>query len=73
MLRLYGSKGTAELTMKTATLRNAKGKETLFSSDVDSFYLQFSHFYDVVRKGVPVAYGPADALQDLMLIEALVS
>ena len=29
MLRIYGSKGTAELTMKTVTLRNAKAKETL--------------------------------------------
>ena len=73
MLRIYGGKGTAELTMKTATLRSAKGNETLFSSDVDSFYLQFSHFHDVVRKAVPVRCGPADALQDLMLIESLVA
>jgi predicted dehydrogenase len=73
MLRIYGSKGTAELTMKTVTLRNAKGKETLFNSDADSFFLQFSHFHDVVKKGVPVAYGPGDALQDLMLIESLVA
>ena len=73
MLRIYGSKGTAELTMKSATLRNVKGKETLFSSDADSFALQFSHFHDVVKKGVPVAYGPGEALQDLALIELLVA
>jgi predicted dehydrogenase len=73
MLRLYGSKGTAELGWDNAMLRNAKGKETWFRTQVDSFHAQFSHFHDVVKKGVPVAYGPDQALQDLALIEAIVA
>jgi predicted dehydrogenase len=73
MLRIYGSKGTAELGWDSALLRNAKGKETLFRTPVNSFVAQFSHFYDVVKKGVPVAYGPAEALLDLTLIEALLA
>jgi len=73
MLRIYGSKGTAELGWDSALFRNAKGKETLFRTPVDSFEAQFRHFFDVVKKGVPVAYGPAEALLDLTLIEALVA
>ena len=73
MLRLYGSKGTAELFWSHAVLRNAKGKETTFRTDVDSFTAQFSHFCDVVKKGTPLAYTPEEALQDLTLIESIVS
>jgi predicted dehydrogenase len=73
MLRIYGSKGTAELDRDSALLRNAKGKETLFRTSADSFEAQFRHFVDVVKNGVPVAYGPAQALLDLTLIEALVA
>jgi predicted dehydrogenase len=72
MLRVYGSKGTAELGWNSATFRSARGKETVFRTEVDSFQAQFSHFCDVVKKGVPVAYGPADALLDLTLIDAIV-
>jgi predicted dehydrogenase len=72
MLRVYGSKGTAELFWSHVTLRSASGKETLFRTDVDSFDAQFSHFCDVVKKGVPVAYTPDEALLDLTLIEAIV-
>jgi predicted dehydrogenase len=73
MLRIYGSKATAELGWDSATLRNARGKELSFHTKVDSFQAQFSHFHDVVKKGVPVAYGPAEALLDLTLIESLVA
>lgn len=72
MLRVYGSKATAELGWDNAVLRNARGKETVFRTDVDSFEAQFKHFCDVVQRGVPVAYGPDDALLDLQLIEAIV-
>jgi predicted dehydrogenase len=72
MLRVYGSKGTAELGWNSAMFRSARGKETLFRTDVDSFQAQFSHFHDVVKKGAPVAYGPAQALLDLTLIESIV-
>lgn len=72
MLRVYGSRGTAELGWDNVVLRNAKGKETVFRTQVDSFEAQFSHFCDVVVRGAPVAYGPEEALLDLELIEAIV-
>jgi predicted dehydrogenase len=73
MLRVYGSKATAELNWDNAVLRTPKGKETVFRTPVDSFQAQFGHFCDVVKKGVPVAYAPAEALLDLTLIESIVS
>lgn len=72
MLRVYGSKATAELYWGHALLRTGAGKETRFDAPVSSFEAQFSHFADVVKKGVPVAYTPADALADLALIESIV-
>jgi predicted dehydrogenase len=72
MLRVYGSKGTAELGWDNVVLRNARGKETVFRTSVDSFEAQFSHFCDVVLRGAPVAYGPDEALLDLQLIDAIV-
>jgi predicted dehydrogenase len=72
MLRVYGSKGTAELGWNSVLLRSARGQETLFRTEVDSFQAQFSHFCDVVQKGVPVAYGPEAALLDLTLIDSIV-
>jgi predicted dehydrogenase len=73
MLRVFGSKGTAELNWDNAVLRNAKGKETIFATKVNSFEAQFGHFCDVVKKGVPPLYGPDEALLDLQLIEAIVA
>lgn len=72
MLRVYGSRGTAELGWSHAVLRSRAGKETRFETRVDSFEAQLSHFCDVVKRGVPVAYTPAEALADLTLIEAIV-
>jgi predicted dehydrogenase len=72
MLRLLGSKGSADLGMNEVTLRDARGKVTVFASELNSFDAQFSHFADVVKKGVPVAVSGADALADLELIEAIV-
>jgi predicted dehydrogenase len=72
MLRVLGSKGSADLGWNEATLRDARGKETVFKTDVNSFDAQFSHFADVVKKGVPVAVSGADALADLELIAAIV-
>jgi predicted dehydrogenase len=72
MLRVYGSKGTAELGWNSALFRSAGGKETSFRTEVDSFQAQFSHFCDVVQKGRPVAYGPEAALLDLTLIDSIV-
>jgi predicted dehydrogenase len=71
MLRVFGSKGSAELGWNEATFRDAKGKETKFTTELNSFDAQFSHFADVVKKGVPVAVSGADALADLELIESI--
>jgi predicted dehydrogenase len=71
MLRLLGSKGSAELGWNEASLRDAKGKDTIFKTELNSFDAQFSHFADVVQKGIPVAVSGADALADLALIEAI--
>jgi len=73
MLRVLGSKGTAELHWDNAVLRNAKGKETIFATKVNSFEAQFGHFCDVVKKGIPPLYGPGEALLDLTLIESIVA
>jgi predicted dehydrogenase len=72
MLRVYGSKGTAELHWSHALYRTGRGKETRFDAKVTSFEAQFSHFVDVVKKGTPVAYKPEEALLDLTLIDSIV-
>ncbi len=72
MVKVYGSRGTAELGYNTARFVSARGKEIYFESAVDSFALQFSHFADVVRKGVEVAYPGSEALLDLEMIAAIV-
>jgi predicted dehydrogenase len=72
MLRVYGSKATAELHWSHAVLRTGRGKETRFDAKVTSFEAQFKHFVDVVKKGTPVAYTPEEALLDLTLIDAIV-
>lgn len=72
MLRIHGSKATAELHWAHAVLRTGRGKETRFDAKRSSFELQFSHFVDVVKNGTPVAYTPQQALDDLTLIDAIV-
>jgi predicted dehydrogenase len=72
MLRVYGSKGTAELYFDHAIYRSGRGKETRFDAKVTSFVAEFSHFADVVKKGAAVAYTPDQALLDLQLMEAIV-
>lgn len=72
MLRVSGSRGSAELAWNKATLYDSRGKATVFETSVDSFYLQFDHFVNVVCKGEPPAVTPQDALRDLSLMEAIV-
>jgi predicted dehydrogenase len=71
MLRIHGSKGSADLNWDNAVFKSARGKETRFASGENSFVAQFRHFADVVKKGVPVAVTPSEALADLALIEAI--
>jgi predicted dehydrogenase len=72
ILRVFGDRGYAELDWNKVTLRNAKGKESVFQSSVSSFHAQFSHFADVVLKRKPIAVTPEDALQDLAFMEGIV-
>lgn len=72
MLRLFGSRGSAELTTKGARLVSSRGKETCFESQVDSIEAQFSHFADVVVRGAELRFTPEEALKDLRLIESVV-
>lgn len=71
MLRVCGDRGSAEVYGDRAILRPHQRKETVFASRRDSFALEFQHFAEVVRKGIPLAVKPEDALADLELMEAL--
>lgn len=71
MVRVVGNKAEAELYWGHALLRDAKGKETRFESRTDSFQAEFEHFVDVVKNGKKLAFTPAQALDDLALIEAI--
>lgn len=70
-LVLRGSRANLELSRGSATLRPPQGQPRIFRSKLDSFQAQFQHFYDVLRKGKPVPYGPAQALADLKLMEKI--
>jgi len=71
ILRVFGSRGTAELTWDTVTLRTAKGKEVVFRNAKNSFSVQFEHFRDVVQRGMAPLVSPAEALADLHFVESL--
>ena len=73
MLRVYGSRGTAELGWDSARFVSPSGKEQLVKAKRSSFEAEFAHFCDVVLKGEPIAYTPAEALLDLKLIEQIVA
>jgi len=71
LLRVLGSRATAELHRDRAALRPARGRETVFRSRVNSYEAQLRHFADVVLDGAPLAFTPAEALADLALIAAV--
>jgi predicted dehydrogenase len=72
ILRISGSRGYAEIDWNRATLYDARGKQTVFESSVNSFYAQFAHFADVVNQGILPQVTPQEALQDLVLMESIV-
>jgi predicted dehydrogenase len=71
ILRVYGKEATAELSSRELVVRRG-GRSSTFRPKKDSFHAQFEHFADVVKLGRPLALTPADALNDLILLEALV-
>jgi predicted dehydrogenase len=72
MLRVFGSRGFAELGWDQVTLHDRSGKKTVFVSPRDSFVVQFEHFADVVLKGARPAVTAREALADLSLMQAIV-
>jgi predicted dehydrogenase len=72
LLRVYGKEATAEFSWGELVVRRAGGRTSTFKPKKDSFRVQFEHFVDVVKLGRPLALTPADALSDLILLEALV-
>jgi predicted dehydrogenase len=73
MMRVFGSKASAELHFAHATLAPRRGKAITYRAKQDSFTLQFQHFADIVKRGVAPRITPADALKDLELIEKIAS
>lgn len=73
MLRVFGTRATAELFYDRLVVRGANGRETTYPAGVSSFRAELEHFADVVQKGRPVAITPEEALADLALLEAVVS
>jgi predicted dehydrogenase len=71
ILRVHGSRANVDLTWDTATLRDAKGRETVRANQRNWFTLQFEHFADVVLRGKAVAMTPEEALLDLAFVESL--
>jgi predicted dehydrogenase len=71
ILRIYGSRANAELTWDTASLKGAKGKETKFVNNRNSFSVQLEHFRDVVLRGATPRVSPEEALADLEFVERL--
>jgi predicted dehydrogenase len=73
LLRIFGEKANAELHYSRATLTTRQGKQKTYEPPVDSFTLQFAHFAAVVLDGETPRVSPAEALEDLRLVEALVT
>ena len=73
LLRVHGSRASAELSWAELVVRDRNGAPTLtVRPKKDSFYRQFEHFADVVTRGKTPRQTPGDALQDLALLGALV-
>jgi predicted dehydrogenase len=72
MLRVYGSRANAELYYDRAKLLDHSGKTATYEPRMSSFEAEFSHFADMVLRGVRAAYTPEEALLDLGLMERIV-
>ncbi len=72
LLRLFGSRATAELHYDRACLLKESGKVTTFEARTNSFEAEFRHFVEVARGRRPVGYTPDEGLLDLALLERLV-
>ncbi len=71
MLRVFGSRASAELDWGSVTL-HANGKSRTYPAERDSFEAEFEHFADVVLARRPLHYTPDDALDALALVQRIV-
>jgi len=73
MLRVFGTRASAELFYDRLVVRSVRGRESVYPAGASSFRAELEHFADVVQKGRPLAVTPEDALADLALAEAVVA
>jgi predicted dehydrogenase len=71
MLKIFGTRGAAELWFDRCVLLPQSGKPREFKSPKNSFAAEFDHFADVVLRGAQSRATPAAALADLQWIDAL--
>ena len=71
LVKVLGSRATADLYRDRVVLRTAGDRETEYRSGVDSYEAQLRHFADVVLGGTPAAVSPEDAFADLEFIAAI--
>ena len=72
LLRVHGSRGSAELSWNELVVRDRNGRSETFQPKKSSFYREFEHFADVVTRGRKLRVTPEEALEDLALLDALV-
>ena len=72
LVRVHGSRASAELSWGELLVRGRNGKTHTFRPKKDSFYREFAHFADVVTRGKPLGVTPEQALEDLTLLATLV-
>ncbi len=73
MLRVFGSRATADLHYDHLLVRDRRGRESRHDAKVSSFRAEFAHFADVVQRGRPLFVTPEDALADLRLMATIAS
>jgi predicted dehydrogenase len=71
ILRVFGTRASAELGWNSVTLRDAKGKTSTQVNRRNSFASELLHFKDMVLRGTPPQITPKEALEDLALVERL--
>ncbi|HTQ04885.1 MAG TPA: Gfo/Idh/MocA family oxidoreductase [Polyangiaceae bacterium] len=73
MLRVFGTRGRAELFYDRLVVEDARARERVYPAGASSFRAELEHFAAVVQKGRPLALTPEEALADLALLEAVVA
>jgi predicted dehydrogenase len=72
LVRVHGSRASAELSWNELVVRDRNGRPHTFRPKKSSFYREFEHFADVVTRGKRLHVTPDEALEDLALLDTLV-